>query len=405
MSTNRRDRKLLGPQIASLAAGKHYDGGGLILNVKPSGARSWVVRLTIDGRQKDIGIGGFPAVSLGAARRRAAELRDQVRAGRDPVAERRAAAPTFAAAAADVHAQKRGAMTSTLAHDAWINRLRLHALPTLGSLPVDRITRDDVLRALLPIWSDIPHTAKKVREGMRQVFRYAMARGWIDLNPAGEMIDGALLRQPAGGNRPAAEWSEVPAVMARIADHDGSDPTRLLLAFMILTAARVGEASGARWSEIDTAAETWTLPAERMKSRRAHVVPLSAAALAVVEQAEALRWTRSPFVFPSPVNPQRPIHTSTVSRLIARLGIVAADGETKATAHGFRSAFKTWAISATAAPWAVSEAALAHRVGSSLEARYVRSDLLDQRRALMAQWGAFATMPAAVEVPDTLPAA
>lgn len=389
--------KLTATTVKAAAPGKHHDGRGLYLVVKPSGARSWVVRLTVDGRQRDMGLGGYPAVSLKRARQIAAAERDKARAGGDPVAERRSKAATFGEAAEAVHAQKLPNFTSAKAAAEWMARLRRHALDTLGEMPLDRIGRDDVLAVLDPIWTTKPHTARKVRDAMAQVFRFGIARGWIDRNPAGEMIDGALIAQPASRNHDAAPWSEVPEVMARLADHDGGDVVRLCLAFTILTAARGAEARGARWAEIDTAAEVWTIPAERMKSRRPHVVPLSAQALAVLEEARSHAWAGSPFVFPSPLSATGEVSNSATLRTLRRHGCTG-------TVHGFRSAFKTWSLEATATPWAVSEAALAHRVGDDVASRYVRGDLLDARRALMQQWADYVTMPTTAEVPDSVEA-
>lgn len=394
--------KLTATKVASkkLAPGKYGDGNGLMLLVKQSGARSWVVRLTVDGRQRDYGLGGYPAVSLHEARHAAAALRDRVRVGGDPADDKRRDIPSFEDLARLVHSQKLPGFRSDIAAAEWWNRLRRHAIPTLGGLRVDRITRDDVLSVLDPIWTAKNHTARKVRDGIAQVMRAAMARGWIDHNPAGEVIAGALLRQPAGGNLAAVSWADVPAVMALLADHDGSDVLRLVLSWQILTAARPGEARGTLWAEIDFEAATWTLPGARMKSGRDHVVPLSSEALGVLEQARGTLWAGSPLVFPSPRDPQREIDHGSVGRLLKRLGVLAECGRT-ATAHGFRSSFKTWAIESTPTPWAVSEAALAHRVGDGVSSRYVRGTLFEQRRALMDQWGSYCAMPAEFAAPDT----
>ncbi|WP_419932018.1 tyrosine-type recombinase/integrase [Candidatus Poriferisodalis sp.] len=392
--TDRSVHKLTAQQVKGAPPGKHYDGAGLILIVKPSGARSWAVRLMLDGRQKDYGLGGYPTVSLGEARRKAAEMRDRVRAGTDPLAVRRSAVPTFSDAVELLYRQKLPNFRNPQRAHEWRVRLTLHAEPHIGSKPVDMIGRADVLEVLDRIWTDKPPTAVKVRGAMAQVFRFAMGRGWIDRNPAGEMIDGAYERQPAGGNMASMPFGEVPALMELLTDHDGSDVARMLLAFTILTAARPGEARGARWPEIDLNAETWTVPAERMKAHKEHTVPLSRPALAVLELADRLRLPGSEVVFPSSHDNTRPLGHSTATHRLRQLGIATA------TVHGFRSSFRTWALE-NGAPWAAAEMSLAHRVGNDVEARYIRSDLIDQRRKLLADWGDFCTMPAAVEIPDT----
>lgn len=379
----RQTNRLKASEIASAPPGRHSDGGGLALQVERSGSRSWVARLSIDGTQRAVGLGGFPAVSLGEARRKVARMRADIAEGADPRQQARSTVPTFAEAAARLHAQKAPGFRSPKAAREWLRRLERHALPRLGALAVDEIGKADVLDVLDPIWAVHNHTAKKVRDGMRQVFAWAAARDLIEHNPAGEVIDGALSRQAPGGNVRALGWRDVPAAYQAIEASGAGDAMRLALCWQVLTAARPGEATGTRWAEIDIDAAVWAVPGERMKAGRPHTVPLSAAALGVLDAARCLD-DGSGLVFPSPAKPGQRLHDGSVNRLLDRLGIDCAP-------HGFRSSFRTWAAECTEAPWAVAEAALAHRIGDGVESRYLRSDLLDPRRALMAAWGRYVT--------------
>ena len=223
-----------------------------------------------------------------------------------------------------------------------------------------------------------------MRSRMAQVFRWAMAHGFITTNPAGGAISGALPPQPAArGPHRALDPDDVAAVVAAIDASTVADSVKLSLRFTILTAARSGESRGAEWGEIDFEAATWTVPAAPMKSGREHVVPLSSQALDTLRKAEALS-DGSGLVFPSPAKPGSPLTWSPALRLLAALGI-------ESTVHGFRSAFRTWALEQPGVSWAAAEMSLAHVVGSDVERRYIRSTLLDQRRELLADWAVFAT--------------
>lgn len=375
----RQRHKLTAKQVEHARPGRHGDGGGLSLLVKPTGTRSWTARVTVDGVRRDIGIGGYPAVSLSEARLRNAEMQADARGGDDPAAARRSRVPTFEEAARAVYELNvprwRSAQTGA---QFWASMER-YAFPAFGAVPVHRVSRGDVLGVLEPIWTTKREVARKTRQRIRQVFRWAMAHGHIDVNPAGEVIDAALPAQrPARGPHRALHYSAVPDAVAALWGCGASDAVKLSLAFLILTAARSGEAREARWAEIDFDAATWTVPAHRMKSGVAHVVPLSRQAVDVLRKAEALD-DGSGLVFPSPLRPGRPLAGES------HLKLLKSEGH-DTTAHGFRSAFRTWALETTPTPWAVAEMALAHAVGTDVERVYVRSDLREQRRTLMQQW-------------------
>ena len=367
--------------------GMHHDGRGLYLRVAPGGSKGWMLRATIDGRRRDIGLGGYPAVSLAKARQFADAHRLAVAEGRDPLAEkRRAATPTFAEAAVKVHEVNLPRWKNGKHADQWINTLRTYAFPTIGKMSLDRITRRDVLAVLTPIWTTKPETARRVRQRIRTLLKWAMAHEFVEHNAAGEGIDGALpaMRRFKAHHR-ALPHAEVPAALETIDASTAGMAAKLCLRFLIMTAARSGEARGATWSELDLDNRLWTIPAERMKGGAEHRVPLSDAALAVLHEAAPLRGDDD-LIFPSPRKRGSPLSDMALTECLRRVGL--ADS---ATTHGFRSTFRDWAAESTNAPHAVMERALAHAVVNAVEAAYARSDLLERRRGLMQQWGKFAT--------------
>ena len=367
--------------------GLHGDGGGLYLNVRASGSRSWVQRITIDGRRRDIGLGAYPAVGLARARLLAAANRTAVAEGRDPLSERRRLrVPTFREAALQVHEANRPRWKNGKHVVNWIGSLERHAFPALGAMPVDRIEGRDVLAVLTPIWGERMETARRVRQRIRMVLRWCLAHGYVDRNVAGETIDGALPSMPrVRSHFRALAYDEVPAALATVEGSAASLSAKLCLRFSVLTAARSGEARGAVWEEIDLDRREWRIPGRRMKAGVEHRVSLSDAGLDVLARAKQLR-DESGLVFPSPRKPGRPLSDMTLTKLLRDTGL--AD---RTTVHGFRTSFRSWAAECTDAPHAVMELSLAHAVGSAVERAYARSDLLAKRRVLMEQWAAFAT--------------
>ena len=380
--------KLTNAEVKSLKPGpkvrRHGDGRGLYLVLKPSGARSWVQRIAIAGRRTDIGLGGYPGLSLAKAREKSQEVRSAVAEGLDPRAPRRPAVPIFSELAEQyIRANASRWKNAREARD-WRTSLQNYVYPTFGSTRIDKVTRADVLTALLNIWDDKQNTAKKVRQRVRVVFASAMAHGYIDQNPAGEVIDAALPKTPAvRAHFRALPYKDVPAVLKAVEDSGAASLTaRLCLRFLVLTATRSGESVGARWDEIDLESRTWTIPAERMKAGRQHRVPLSRQALDVLIRAQGLSH-RSELVFPSTARPGAPQSHIAPLRVLRGLGL-------DITVHGFRTSFKTWCMETTDIPWAVGEAALAHTIGNSVEAAYARSDLFTRRAAVMQQWADYA---------------
>ena len=367
--------------------GRYSDGNGLHLFISKKGGKSWVQRITINGRRRDIGVGGYPAVSLAQARERAADNREAIGNGKDPVAEKRKPAfPTFSEAARAVHEANKPRWRNGSHIRAWIQTLERHAFPRIGDKPVDTITRCDVLAVLMPIWSARPETARRVRQRMRTIFKWAMVNELIETNPAGEAIDGALPSMPKiKEHLRAMPYEEVGSALKTFGASQASPAAKCCLRLLVFTAARYGEARGATWDEIDLEGATWTIPAARMKSGVEHRVPLSNHALEVLTLAQQLE-DGSGLCFPSPLRPGRMLSNMTLTKILRVTGL--AD---RATVHGFRTSFRMWTMEQTDAPWAVGEAALAHQLGGSVEQAYARSDLFDRRRMLMQQWADYLT--------------
>ncbi len=370
-------------------SGRYADGNGLYLHVDPSGARRWVQRLVIRGKSCVLGLGSFTLVPLAEARERALANRRVARAGGDPLRDKRptAGVPTFAEAAEQVIAIHRGAWKDgETTAQKWRATLQQYAHPHIGDKGVDRVTTADVMAALQPIWSTKNETAQRVRRRIGVVMRWAIAQGYRSDNPAGDAVTAALPKRPVlVQHRAALPHGEVAAAVAAVQRSDAWLGTKLAFEFLVLTAARSGEARGATWDEVDLVARVWTVPAARMKAQREHRVPLCGRAVWVLREAEQLRGvaTRPEFaglVFPSVRG--KALDDAAVSKLIRDLGIAAVP-------HGFRSSFRDWAAEETDHPREVVEAALAHKVRNQVEAAYARSDLFARRRRLMDDWGAY----------------
>ena len=367
--------------------GRYSDGEGLYLYISKWGSKSWVQRITVGGRRRDIGLGGYPTVSLAEARKRAADNREVAGRGGDPVAEkRRPAVPTFSEAARAVHAANKPRWRNGSHTRAWIQTLERHAFPKIGRMRIDTISRADVLSVLTPIWSERPETARRVRQRMRTIFRWAMASELIETNPAGEAMDGALpSMSKIKAHLRALPYREVGSAFKTVDASQTSPASKHCLKFLVYTAARSGEARGASWAEMDLEAGTWTIPASRMKAGVEHRVPLSVQAIDELNLAHQLE-DGSGLCFPSPLRPGQMLSDMTLTKILRSTGLAEV-----ATVHGFRTSFKTWTMEQSDAPWAVGEAALAHQLGGSVEQAYARSDLFERRRTLMQQWADYIT--------------
>lgn len=367
--------------------GVYRDGAGLLLRVESRSAKRWVLRLAVKGRRRDIGIGSALDVSLRDARDVAHDLRKAVRQGADPVAKRRAdrdGALTFEAAAEKVHAQRLKAWRSAKHGDQWITTLRTSANPILGKIPVGDVQSGDVLKVLSPIWLAKPETARRIRQRIATVLTWAVAAGHRPptLVNAAEACKPGLPRQPRSIQHHAAvPWPQVPDFVASVRTCDSGEAVRMALEFLLLTAARTGEVIGANWQEINLEEATWTVPAERMKAKRPHRVPLSDQALRLLQDARA-RWPQAEYLFPCH-DGRGPLSNMAMLMLMRRL-------KRTEVPHGLRSSFRDWCAD-TGKSRDLAEAALAHTLPSKTEAAYQRSDLFEARRRLMAEWADFVT--------------
>ena len=347
-------------------AGKYWDGNGLYLSVQPTGSKSWIQRLTFRGSRHDLGLGGFPSVSLQKARAQAASNLEVARTGGDPLAEKRRAKgiPTVSALAAQVVEEKRPAWGPRQAKQ-WEASLEAYVFPYIGDLPVSEVTTANVLKILMPIWHEKPETARRVRGRIGSVMKRAVAMDFRTDNPC-DRLEATLPRQKGVRKHMCAlPHGEVAAAIATVQKSQASKSTKLAFEFLVLTAARSGEVRGAKWDEIDLVKKRWLIPAERMKAKREHSVPLSPRAVQILKSARPLQ-NASGLVFPSPRG--RVLSDMTLSKVLRDLGIPAVP-------HGFRSSFRDWARELTDHPREVAEAALAHAIRNKVEAAYARSDL------------------------------
>lgn len=354
------------------------------LLVKPSGAKSWVVRVQVAGRRRDLGLGAADLVSLAEAREKAREYRKALKAGQDPALERKRALrqiPTFKEAAEQYHSIVKGGWRNGKHVDQWITTLETYAFPSIGGIRVDHIDAPRIQSVLLPIWRTKPETAKRVRQRVGAVLDYAHSQGWRETEAPRAAINSLLnaIKQPRRGDGFAAmPYAELPTLMATLRKGDPSSG-RLGLRFLILTAARSGEVRGATWSEIDFEKALWRIPAARMKVGDPHCVPLSEEAMEILRLVRALTGDRA----------DRPIFAGLKGKAMSNMTLGKAlnvAGGGAFTVHGMRSAFRDWVAEMTSFPGAWAEAALAHTLSNKVEAAYLRTKFVEQRRTLMDAW-------------------
>ena len=368
--------------IRSAPPGRHADGNGLYLFVQPSGTRSWIQRLLIRGRRRELGLGSVALVPLAEAREKALANRKLARKGGDPLAEKRRSQgiPTFAEAAMRVLEQKQGGWRNPRHAREWQSSLRRFAFPRIGKVPVSEVTSADLLEILTPLWHRKVDTAKRVRQRLRAVLEWAVAMEYRIDNPCDRIGPVLGPQKDVTEHMRAVPHREAAAVIRKVRASTASLAARLALEFLVLTAARWGEVRWAEWAEIDRNGRVWTVPARRAKTNRRHRVPLCGRSLEILKAVQALDEGDGPLVFTH--GGGKPMHDSTVRRLLRQLGIAAVP-------HGFRSTFRDWAAEETDHPREVIEAALAHVVRNRVEAAYARSDLFDRRRTLMDDWARY----------------
>jgi integrase len=411
---------LTAAKVRTAGPGKHHDGGGtgLFLRVDPNGGRFWIQRVTIHGKRREIGLGGFPVVGLADARKAALTNKQLAFAGGDPLAERRKTRETltFAEAVERYLAAKLDEFRNDKHKKQWAATLDTYARPVLGDMPVQSIGVADVLRALQPIWASKTETASRLRGRIEAVLSWATVAGHREgPNPArwkgnlSELLPKAT-KVAKADNQPALALGDVSRFWVALGKRDGM--AARALEFLTLTAARSGEVRGATWDEITFGARdktdltdltplatlattaTWTIPASRMKAGREHRVALTAEAVAILQSLP--RMEGSPFVFFAPRGGE--LSDMTLSAVMRRmqdteekaggLGFIDPRNKRPAVPHGLRSTFRQWAAE-RGYPRDMAEIALAHFIGSEVERAYQRSDMLERRRAMMADWAGF----------------
>ena len=379
----RHPQKALSPAfIRSVPPGRHADGNGLYLFVQPSGTRSWIQRLLVRGRRRELGLGSVALVPLAEAREKARANRKLAREGGDPLAEKRRSQgiPTFAEAAMRVLEQKQGGWRNPRHAREWQSSLMRFAFPRIGKMPVSEVTSSDVLEILTPIWHRKVATAKRVRQRLRAVLEWAVAMEYRLDNPCDRIGPVLGSQQDVTEHMQALPHREAAAVIRRVRASAALPTAKLALEFLVLTAARWSEVRWAEWAEIDRIGRVWTVPARRAKTNRRHRVPLCDRAVEILAEAQALEGGFGPLVFTH--GGGKPFHDSVLRRLLRELGVAAVP-------HGFRSTFRDWAGEETDHSREVIEAALAHVVRNRVEAAYARSDLFERRRVLMDDWARY----------------
>lgn len=343
--------------------------------------------MQIAGKRKDIGLGSAKTVSLAEARDAAFMARKKLAQGIDPVAERkqeRRVVPTFRDAADMVHQEHQAGWKNGKHQKQWITTLETYAYPSLGHRLVSDIEGPAIRDVLAPIWLSKPETARRVRQRIGAVLDWSDAKGFRAREAPMRSLSKGLPRQPKKDRHFAAmPYAQLPAFVAKLREklRERESVGRLALEVLILTVVRSGEIRGAEWKELDLDAALWTVPAERMKMGRAHAVPLSPEAVDAFRRAEKFKVGASDLVFPGQ-NVKRPLSDMTLLKILR-------DMDLPVTVHGFRSAFRDWVAERTDFAGEIAEAALAHTVANKVEAAYRRTDFLDKRRLMMAQWGTF----------------
>jgi len=393
----RGTNKLSARLVASLKApGRHGDGGGLYLQIGPTGAKSWLLRYMLNGKSREMGLGPVSVVPLAEAREKAAGARRLVKSGTDPLEARQiekakaeaevVRGMTFAQCAEAFIAAHEATWRNAKHRQQWTNTLATYAGPVFGTLPVAAVDLALVMRVLEPIWREKPETASRLRGRIEQVLDWATVRGYRQgENPARwrghlDKLLPTRAKVQKVKHHAALPYTEIAAFMDDLRGRPAL--AARALEFAILTAARTNEVLKGTWGEIDLATKVWTIPPERMKADREHRVPLAPPAVALLKAIRKVHQKGVEWIFPGS-RQGRPLSSMALLMLLRRMG------RGDLTAHGFRSSFRDWAAEQTAFPREVAEAALAHVVGDKVEAAYRRGDLFEKRRKLMEAWATY----------------
>ena len=376
--SNMHAHKLTVASVKTAKPGKHTDAHGLMLYVKPTGTRSWVQRLMIQGRRCEMGLGAWPLVTLAEAREIAFQNRKMARQGGDPRANPVVSIPTFAEATKEVHSIHAPSLKTIRDKAQWIEEVARVTYGEIGHLPVNLVTTGHLLNVFKPVWTKNPVLAKRVRGRVRKIFDWSIALHHRTDNPAGDSLSVLLPKQPNGKHHRTIPYNEIRKALYAVQGSTSSDTAKRAFEFLVLTATRKSEVLEADWSEIDLDARVWTIPDSRMKAGRVHRVPLSDGAMAILEGVKA----RSGLVFKSARG--KALDGNTLNKMLAKLGIPAPP-------HGFRSTFKAWCRD-NGIPEELSESGLAHVDSDKTVAAYSHgTDMLERRRVVMQAWSEYVT--------------
>lgn len=390
--TKARNIKPDDPQIA------HGGVTGLILiPTQKKGHGKWVLRFIspVTGKRRNAGLGSYPETGIADAGKLAMSMREQIASGTDPLEAKKnesskLATPTFKVAATTLHTELLPGWKNTKHGQQWINTLTTYVFPEIGDLPLNEIQPRHIADVLRPIWLSKAETAGRVRQRLHAVMSWGWAHGHCSANPV-DVVNHLLPQRPGKALRtehqPAMPWRDIPKFVSdNLKNGSRPDVTRPMMELLILTAARSGEIRGMKWSEVDLDAAIWTIPAERMKAKQGHRVPLSERAVELLKKQIDVH---DELVFPSPRD-QVELSDMVLTSFLRREKAVSDTPGRVATAHGFRSSFRDW-CSEMGYPRDLAERALAHSVANKVEAAYHRTDLLEQRRPMMAAWSKFCT--------------
>lgn len=365
--------------------GRYTDGGGLYLVADNKSAKRWLLRIMVQGRRRDFGLGSYPLVTLSEARDQARLYLKAARAGDDPkvTLRRSSSIPDFETVARDYFAQHRTRWKNEKHQQQWITTLEQYAFPVLGKRRIDDISTPDVVAVLSPIWFEKHETARRLKQRIATVLDDAKGKGHLTGENPVAGVSASLKRDKR--TRPqhfaAMDYRDLPEFIARLRSDETPAMGKLALEFTILTAARTGEVIKARWDEVDNTKRLWTIPADRMKAGKEHRVPLSDRVLEIIETIRPVT-EEGGWIFEGQQT-RKPLSNMAMLKLLERLQVPV-------TVHGFRSTFRDWCGETTGFPHAAIEKCLAHEVSNKVEAAYARSDLLDRRREIMAAWETFA---------------
>ncbi len=371
------------------------------LRLEPGSAKGrgkWILRFVspTTNKRRDMGLGVYPNVGIAKAHTKAMAARELIANGIDPIEDRgknKAAilasveAMTFERAALQVHDEQKPGWKNAKHVDQWINTLRDYVFPMIGKRKVNELSPTDFAEVLRPIWLTKPETSSRVKQRCQTVMKWCWAHGFVQGNPV-DVVEHLLPQQPGKRERthhqPAMPWRDIPAFVAKVLHVGESNVSRNLLEFVVLTAARSGEARAMLWEEVDLDAHIWTIPASRMKAKVMHRVPLSGRVVSILEAQRKLH-PDTDIVFPAPRGGV--LSDMVLTKFLRDHKAKSSDPSRVATAHGFRSSFRDWA-SENGYPRDLAERALAHTIANQAEAAYHRTDLLEQRRAMMEAWAA-----------------